>query len=247
MRGLPRSCVRCGAPATRAARTGAERRGERTPGLVTGAPLGAAPATTRGRGGRTRPLRWIRGTHNHTRSVMPLTEAEVKAACSEPDPATKDFIMQHTMYRIKDPKASLDFYTRVLGMRLLKRLDLPAAKMSLFLMGYESGGDIPSDETERTRWCFSRRAVVELAHAWGTESDPQFAGYHSGNSEPAKGFGHIALEVPDVDAACARLEQLGVVFAKKPNEGLVKAVAFVKDPDGYWIEILNSTTLAGAF
>ncbi|XP_037084439.1 lactoylglutathione lyase-like isoform X2 [Pollicipes pollicipes] len=175
---------------------------------------------------------------------MSLTDEEIKAACAEPDASTKDFIMQQTMYRIKDPKVSLDFYTRVLGMRLLKKLDFPAAKFSLYFVGYEPAEDIPADEVERTRWCFTRRGTVELTHNWGTESDPAFAGYHNGNAEP-KGFGHIGLEVPDVEAACERFDKLGVSFVKKPNEGRMKGLAFIKDPDGYWIEILSANNMKG--
>lgn len=66
------------------------------------------------------------------------------------------------MYRIKDPKVSLDFYTRVMGMRLLKKLDFPTMKFSLFFMGFEAAEDIPKDEKERTGWCFSRKATLEL-------------------------------------------------------------------------------------
>ncbi|XP_043204489.1 lactoylglutathione lyase-like [Amphibalanus amphitrite] len=174
---------------------------------------------------------------------MSLSAEEVSAACAEPDPSTADFIMQQTMYRIKDPKASLDFYTRVLGMRLLKKFDFPEAKFSLYFMGYEAKEDIPTDEKERTKWCFSRKATIELTHNWGTESDPDFKGYHNGNSDP-RGFGHIGLAVPDVEAACERFEKLGVKFVKKPNEGRMKGLAFVQDPDGYWIEILNGGNLA---
>lgn len=74
----------------------------------------------------------------------------------------QDFIMQQTMFRIKDPKQSLDFYSRIMGMRLLKKLDFPSMKFSLYFVGYEPAEDIPSDETERTSWCFSRKATVEL-------------------------------------------------------------------------------------
>ena len=66
------------------------------------------------------------------------------------------------MYRIKDPKKTLDFYSRVLGMRLLKRFDFAEMKFSLFFMGYESADDIPDDQSERTRWALSRKATVEL-------------------------------------------------------------------------------------
>eukprot|EP00397_Hematodinium_sp_SG-2012_P067413 GEMP01104481.1.p1 GENE.GEMP01104481.1~~GEMP01104481.1.p1 ORF type:complete len:187 (+),score=14.52 GEMP01104481.1:110-670(+) len=169
-----------------------------------------------------------------------LTKEEALACCAEPDEATKDFIFQQTMFRIKDPKASLDFYTRVLGMRLLQKLNFPSMKFSLYFMGFESAKDIPQEEDERTTWCLSQKATLELTHNWGTESDPNFSGYHNGNSEP-KGFGHIGIMVPDVEKACARFESLGTKFIKKPTDGTMKNIAFIQDPDGYWIEILNPT------
>ena len=163
--------------------------------------------------------------------------ADYESYLVEPDESCKDFIMQQTMMRIKDPKRSLDFYTRVLGMRLLKRLDFPSMTFTLYFMGYEKAEDIPSDETERTRWMFTRKATVELTHNWGTEDDPDFS-YHNGNKDP-KGFGHIGICVPDVYKACERFEKLGVNFVKKPDGGKMKGIAFITDPDGYWIEILN--------
>ncbi|KAJ0237805.1 Lactoylglutathione lyase [Hirschfeldia incana] len=154
------------------------------------------------------------------------------------DEATKGYIMQQTMFRVKDPKASLDFYSRVLGMSLLKRLDFSEMKFSLYFLGYEDTSTAPADPTERTVWTFGRPATIELTHNWGTESDPEFKGYHNGNSEP-RGFGHIGFTVDDVHKACERFEQLGVEFVKKPNDGKMKNIAFIEDPDGYWIEIFD--------
>ncbi|CAL4066646.1 unnamed protein product, partial [Meganyctiphanes norvegica] len=176
-----------------------------------------------------------------------LTNQESDACCTEPDPSTKDFIFQQTMFRIKDPKASLDFYTRVLGMRLLKKLDFETMKFSLYFMGFEKADDIPKEEKERTQWCFSRKATLELTHNWGTESDPEFKGYCNGNTDPGRGFGHIGIMVPDVDKACERFETLGVKFVKKPNDGKMKGLAFIQDPDGYWIEVLSAGNMARDF
>ncbi|KAK7068362.1 Lactoylglutathione lyase [Halocaridina rubra] len=178
-----------------------------------------------------------------TEEARALTNEEAVASCSEPHEATKDFIFQQTMFRIKDPKSSLDFYTRVLGMRLLKKLDFPSMKFTLYFMGFELPGDIPSDEDERTAWCFSRKATLELTHNWGTENDPEFKGYHNGNADP-RGFGHIGIMVPDVEKACERFESLGTKFVKKPSDGKMRNIAFIQDPDGYWIEILSAGKMA---
>lgn len=90
----------------------------------------------------------------------------------------------------------------------------------------------------------NQTACLELTHNYGTESDASFAGYKSGNEPEAKGFGHIGLAVPDVYKACERFEQKGVPFVKKADDGKMKGLAFIKDPDGYWIEILNADNVA---
>ncbi|KAI4502547.1 hypothetical protein M0802_002459 [Mischocyttarus mexicanus] len=171
-----------------------------------------------------------------------LTNSEARELCKEADPATKDYIMQQTMYRIKDPRKSLPFYTEVLGMHLLQKLDFPEMKFSIYFLGYECLKDIPTDRKECIEWTLSRKAVIELTHNWGTEIDPDVK-YHNGNSDP-RGFGHIGIAVPDVDQACERFEKLNVEFAKRPNDGKMKGIAFIKDPDGYLIEILNPVTVA---
>lgn len=156
-----------------------------------------------------------------------------------PDAATKDFIFQQTMLRVRDPAKSIAFYRDVLGMSILAQFDFPEMKFALTFMAYvrPEDGPIPSDRQERTLYLCRQKATLELTHNYGTESDPAFAGYHNGNSDP-RGFGHIGIVVPDVDVACARFEKLGVEFVKRPNDGKMKGIAFIKDPDGYWIEIL---------
>ena len=80
---------------------------------------------------------------------------------------------------------------------------------------------------------------MELTHNHGTESDPSFAGYANGNSDPGRGFGHIAITVDDVEKACERFEKLGVQFKKKPSDGKMRHIAFILDPDGYAIPTYN--------
>lgn len=153
---------------------------------------------------------------------------------------TSGFVLNQTMLRIRDPERSVAFYRDVMGMSLLDRYDFPALSFSLYFMGYPQG-EIPTERAARIKWIFEQPALLELTHNWGTETDPDFE-YHNGNSEP-RGFGHIGLSVPDVHAACRRFEQMGVEFVKRPDDGAMKGLAFVKDPDGYWIEILSGAGL----
>lgn len=157
---------------------------------------------------------------------------------------TREFIMSQTMLRVRDPKVSVAFYRDVLGMTLLHKFDFPEMKFALYFMGYlrPEDGELPTDPAARAEFTFRQKAAIELTHNYGTESDATFAGYHNGNSDP-RGFGHIGITVPDVYAACARFETLGVEFAKRPDDGKMKGLAFIKDPDGYWIEILSATRL----
>ena len=83
--------------------------------------------------------------------------------------------------------------------------------------------------------------MLELTHTWGDTTET--VSYHNVNSEP-KGFGHIVLHIPVADAACARFEAIDVPFQKGLNEGSMKGMAFIKDPDGYWIEIFDASKVA---
>jgi|TARA_B110000438_G_C15796430_1_gene643066 lactoylglutathione lyase len=153
---------------------------------------------------------------------------------------TEGFIFNQTMLRIKDPEISLDFYVNKLGMTLIKKLDFPEMEFSLFFLGYlrDFDEEVPNDPVKRAEYAFSQKAMLELTHNWGTETDDSFS-YHDGNSDP-RGFGHIGITVPDVYAASKRFEEQNIEFVKKPDDGSMKGLAFIKDPDGYWIEILSA-------
>jgi len=157
--------------------------------------------------------------------------------------ATTGYRFHHTMIRVKDVTKSLHFYGELLGMQLASKKDFPAGKFSLYFLTYmEPGSVIPEDEDARVKWLWTtQRSFVELTHNWGTESDPNFGGYHNGNKDP-RGFGHLAIVVPDVNACVARLEANGVTIRKRPDEGSMKGFAFVEDPDGYWIEVLQDAS-----
>ena len=124
----------------------------------------------------------------------------------------------HTMLRVRDLDKSLDFYTRMLGMELLRRRDFEGGRFTLAFVGY-------GPENTHT--------VLELTHNWDQEED-----YDQGSA-----FGHLAVAVPDVYATCAALEAEGVSIPRpagpmKFGDGKTH-MAFIEDPDGYKIELIQ--------
>ena len=122
----------------------------------------------------------------------------------------------HTMIRVGNLERSIDFYSRVLGMKLLRRKDYPAGKFTLAFLGY-------GEESET--------AVLELTHNWSTES-----------YDPGNGFGHIAIGVDDIYGVCNSIRQAGGVISREPGpmKHGTTVIAFVKDPDGYAIELIET-------
>ncbi|MCD9030624.1 lactoylglutathione lyase [Luteimonas sp. Y-2-2-4F] len=167
--------------------------------------------------------------------------AQVPGVAAQRDAATADFVFNHTMLRVKDAAASLDFYTRVLGFTLVRKVDFAEAKFSLYFLVLADGTGIPDDDAGRKTWLARQRGVLELTHNHGTETEDGPV-YHDGNSDP-RGFGHLCVSVPDVVAACERFERLGVAFQKRLTDGRMREIAFIKDPDGYWVEIIQPTAL----
>ena len=119
----------------------------------------------------------------------------------KPDQETQEYIFNQTMLRIKDPIKSLNFYTNILGMTLLKKLDFNDYDFSLYFLAYLRSKDdpVPENENERFAYTLSQKAVLELTHNWGTEKDEKFF-HHDGNSNP-RGFGHIGITVPKIFAS----------------------------------------------
>ncbi|KAG0018648.1 Lactoylglutathione lyase [Podila clonocystis] len=157
----------------------------------------------------------------------------------------KTYEFNHTMIRVKDPKVSIEFYQDILGMKLLSNLVNEGGKFTLYFLAYvneqESASLDAKSEADRRAYAFSRPGVLELTHNWGTESDPEFTGYANGNSNPGRGFGHTAIIVDNIEEACKRFESFGdkVKWVKRLTDGSMKNIAFIADPDGYWVEILN--------
>ncbi|CAE7501744.1 GLO1, partial [Symbiodinium microadriaticum] len=152
------------------------------------------------------------------------------------------FYWQQTMLRIKDPARTVPFYREHFGLQLIHKYDFPQWKFSLYFMGtFPSGTVLPEPgtaEAEQFLWNMTDGACLEFTHNHGSETDDTFK-VNTGNVEPHRGFGHIAMMTPDVYASCAKLEADGVAFQKKPDEGRMKGLAFALDPDGYWVEIIR--------
>jgi lactoylglutathione lyase len=121
----------------------------------------------------------------------------------------------HTMLRVGDLTRSIGFYTDVLGMKVLRATDRPEQKYKLVFVGY-------GDEAQH--------AVIELTYNYGVDH------YDLGDA-----FGHIAIEVPDVAAACTAVREKGGAVTREagPVKGGTTVIAFVQDPDGYKIELIQ--------
>ena len=121
----------------------------------------------------------------------------------------------HTMLRVGDLQRAIDFYTQVLGMQLLRKTENPEYKYTLAFVGY---GKNPE------------HAEIELTYNWGVDS------YEQGTA-----FGHLALGVPDVYAACEKIKAAGGKVTREagPVKGGSTVIAFVTDPDGYKIELIE--------
>lgn len=134
-----------------------------------------------------------------------------------PQPGSSgNFRFLHTMIRVKDAERSIDFYTRLLGMHVLRNMDFEGGRFTNIFVGY---GDEDSD------------AVIELTHNWDQEEP-----YTHGS-----GFGHLAVGVPDIYATCEALEAEGVTITRPPGpmKHGTTVIAFIEDPDGYKIEIIE--------
>jgi lactoylglutathione lyase len=138
------------------------------------------------------------------------------AEAARPAADTGKFRLLHTMIRVRDLDKSLNFYTEQLGMKVLRRRDYPTGKFTLAFVGY-------GDETDHT--------VIELTHNW-EQAEP----YNLGTA-----FGHLAVGVPDVYETCERLAAAGVKIPRPagPMAHGGSVIAFIEDPDGYRIELIE--------
>ncbi|KAK5105713.1 hypothetical protein LTR62_002348 [Meristemomyces frigidus] len=149
---------------------------------------------------------------------------------------TQTYRMNHTMIRVKDKDASIAFYQDILGMQLKRTSENESAGFNLYFLGYGPPAD--GSSANGVNPSATKEGLLELTWNYGTEKQEGKV-YHDGNAEP-QGFGHICVSVDDLDAACARLEEKKVNWKKRLTDGRMKNVAFVLDPDGYWIEVIQN-------
>ncbi|MBX6322019.1 MAG: lactoylglutathione lyase [Rhodospirillaceae bacterium] len=144
-----------------------------------------------------------------------MTAQAGAAPAKSPGPAEGRRLL-HTMIRVRDLDRSLDFYTRLLGMKLLRRKDYPSGEFTLAFVGYGP------EETD---------SVIELTYNWG-QKEPY---------ELGTGFGHLAIAVPDVYKTCEQLAAEGVKIPRPagPMKHGGSVIAFIEDPDGYRIELVQ--------
>jgi len=195
--------------------------------------------------------RFIRTPSRQTTKVLRMnTNPDVSRFMSGERPTeTKDYVMQQTMFRVKDPMKSLEFYHDVLGFKLVMFKEFRQWEFNVYFVAPVDSANIAQgidDDDARWNYCMNLPGCIELTYNYGSESEDGPV-YNTGNGDSTGtsngeqikgGFGHIGITVPDVYEACERFKKLNCIFIKTPNAGGMKGLAFIKDPDGYLIEIL---------
>ncbi|WP_350655564.1 lactoylglutathione lyase [Psychrobacter sp. S1-30-MNA-CIBAN-0213] len=179
-------------------------------------------------------------TDNNASTVAQPASSVTTAGVQSISAQTSGFTFNHTMLRVKDPAKSLAFYTGVLGMTLLAIKKFPDMGFDLYFLAKLTDSErenLPAGN-DLEIFAFRQRGILELTHNYGTETKADFS-YHDGNGEP-QGFGHICFSVPSLDEAVAWFDRNNVEFKKRPEDGSMKNIAFIKDVDGYWIEIVQA-------
>ncbi|KAF8202743.1 Glyoxalase/Bleomycin resistance protein/Dihydroxybiphenyl dioxygenase [Mycena galopus ATCC 62051] len=187
--------------------------------------------------GRMRHIAFALDPDGYWVEIISFNDIEKTAEVKETSVET--YRMNHTMIRVKDHEKSLAFYKDVMGMTLKRVSENASAKFNLYFLGY--GPEPSSTSGPNGNPIADSEGLLELTWNYGTESDPDFK-YHNGNDAP-QGFGHICVSVDDLDAACARFEEKGVNWKKRLTDGRMKDIAFVLDPDNYWVEVIQNETL----
>lgn len=150
-----------------------------------------------------------------------IGQKSVEETENETTTDTQGYRFNHSMIRVKDPKASLKFYQDIMGMTLLRTSPQKEAGFTLYFLGYPGEYKIPKEEDtpNGVNPLAGKEGLLELTHNYGSE-DKEGQVYHNGNDDP-QGFGHICVSVDDLDEACKFMEEKGVKWKKRLTDGYV--------------------------
>ena len=183
--------------------------------------------------GRMRSIAFALDPDDYWIEIISFNTVDKTENLKETDPSTYRF--NHSMIRVKDHEKSLKFYQDIMGMSLIRTSENPSNDYNLYFLAFGGDDEATKRSINGVNPTADREGILELTWNYGTEKDAGFK-YHNGNDEP-QGFGHICVSVDDLDAACKRFEDKGVNWKKRLTDGRMKNVAFVLDPDNYWIEV----------
>jgi lactoylglutathione lyase len=191
--------------------------------------------------GRMRHIAFALDPDGYWVEIIGQTTSEETEGVTTTD--TSAYRFNHSMIRVKDPEKSLAFYQDVLGMTLMRTSEQKEAKFNLYFLGYPGEFGVPDANSTKNgvNPTAGKEGLLELTWNYGTEKE-EGPVYHNGNDEP-QGFGHICVSVDDLDKACEFMEEKKVNWKKRLTDGRMRGVAFVLDPDGYWVEVIQNESL----
>jgi len=190
--------------------------------------------------GRMRHIAFALDPDNYWVELIGQKDVAETEGIKETDVST--YRMNHTMMRVKDIEKSLDFYQNKLGMSLLRSNENKEAGFTLYFLGYPGKLGLPdTNNLPAPGNLAEREGILELTWNHGTEKEADFK-YHNGNEEP-QGFGHICITVDNLQAACKRFEDMNVSWKKRLEDGRMREIAFLLDPDNYWVEVVQNPDL----
>ncbi|KAJ3291781.1 Lactoylglutathione lyase [Rhizoclosmatium sp. JEL0117] len=147
--------------------------------------------------------------------------------------------LNHICYRVKDAQKSLKFYRDILGMHLLLESPSEKGQFTNYFLAFNVPDEIKNGtDEEKALWRSHASGLIELTHNWGTEKDEAFE-YTGHKNQPGNGYAHICIVVDDIVEYSAYLDAAGVPFRKRLTEGVMRNIAFVLDPDGYSVELIE--------
>lgn len=189
--------------------------------------------------GRMKTIAFALDPDNYWVEIIALNPPDKTEDVKDTEPET--YRMNHTMIRVKDIEKSLSFYKDIMGMTLRRTVEMKEAEFNLYFLSY---GEPPSEESSKgVNPGANQEGLLELTYNYGSEKDPKVK-YHNGD-DGDKGFGHIGITVDNLEAAAKRFEEKGVTWKSKLSEN-DNILAFMRDPDGYVIELCQNESMKKA-